>query len=279
MKVSGRVVAQKILEALKTEIQTNNLKPRLAIILVGSDPSSEIYVNKKIEAASQIGINAVLFKFSEDEKEKVLEKIGQLNSDELVHGIIVQYPVYPTWNFDELSQKVDPQKDVDGFVPGSPFFGATALGVWEMLNEFAKIEGINVEDFLKDKKIVILGKGRAAGGPTIKLLKARGYEPVIVDSKTENRDQIIKSGDIVISATGRKHIVNGANVKNGSFVIGVGVGKGENGKTFGDINQKEIGEKAKLYCPTIGGIGPLTVACLLKNVVQSAKEKKYGYNG
>lgn len=274
MKVSGREVAQKILENLKTDISQNNLKPVLAIILAGFDPTSQIYVNKKIEAASEIGINATVYKFSEGEKEKVLGKIGQLSSDPNVNGIIVQYPVYPTWNFDEISQKVISEKDVDGFTPSSSFFGATALGVWEMLKEFAGIEGfVSAEEFLNNKKIVILGKGKAAGGPTIKLLRSKGFEPVIVDSKTENRDQVIGSGDVVISATGRKHIVNGANVKNGSYVIGVGVGKEDDGKTFGDINQKEVEEKAKLYCPTIGGIGPLTVACLLKNVVESAKRR------
>lgn len=273
MKVSGREVAQKILDDLKRDISQNNLKPGLAIILAGSDPSSEIYVNRKMEEAGKIGINATVYKFSENEKEKCLEKIGQLNNEQSVSGIIVQYPVYPSWNFDEISPKVDPQKDVDGFVLGSPFFGATALGVWEMLQEFAKIEGQSVENFLEDKKIIMVGKGKAAGGPIIKLLQSKGFKPLIVDSKTENRDQVIRSGDVVISATGRKHIVNGANVKNGSFIIGVGVGKEEmSGKTFGDINQKEIEEKVKLYCPTIGGIGPLTVACLLKNVVESSKK-------
>ncbi len=273
MKVSGRDLAQKILEDLKTDISQNNLKPGLAIILAGSDPSSEIYVNRKIEKASEIGISAELLRFSENEREKVLEKIDELNRDPSVSGIIVQYPVYSGWDFEEISQKVSPEKDVDGFTANSPFFGATALGVWEMLKEFAKIEGLSIEDFLAGKKIVILGKGRAAGGPTIKLLKSKGYNPEIVDSKTQNPDEIIKTGDMVISATGKKHIVNGSNIKEGSDVIGVGVGRediDEQQKTFGDINEKEVSEKAKLYSPTIGGIGPLTVACLLKNVTESA---------
>ncbi len=273
MKISGKEIAQRLLEDLKRDIQQNNLHPSLAIILAGSDPSSEIYVANKIKAASDIGIDANLYRFSQDQNQACLERIKQLNSDPKVNGIIVQYPIFEGWNFDEISSKVDPQKDVDGFVPGSPFFGATALGVWEMLKEFANIEGfLSAEEFLKGKKIVILGKGRAAGGPTIKLLRSKGFKPTIVDTKTENPQEEIKSGDVVISATGRKHIINGSNIKDETYVIGVGVGKGDDGKTFGDINQKEVGEKAKLYCPTIGGIGPLTVACLLKNVVESAKK-------
>ena len=269
MKVSGREVAQKILEDLKLDISQNNLKQGLAIILAGSDPSSEIYVNRKIEKAQEIGISAELLRFSDNEEEKVLEKINELNQSSLVAGIIVQYPVYEGWDFEEISQKVSPEKDVDGFTPNSPFFGATALGVWEMLKKFAEVEGLSIDDFLDNKKIVILGKGRAAGGPTIKLLKSKGYDPEIVDSKTQNPDEIIKSGDVVISATGKKHII-GENIKEGAYVIGVGVGR-EDLKTYGDINEEEVAKKAKLYSPTIGGIGPLTVACLLKNVVESAK--------
>jgi len=277
MKVSGKEIAQRLLEDLKRDIQQNNLHPGLAIILAGSDPSSEIYVANKIKAALEIGINANLYRFSAGQKNECLGKIKQLNGDPKVNGIIIQYPIFAGWNFDEISSKVDSQKDVDGFVPGSPFYGATALGVWEMLKEFANIESfISAEDLLNNKKIVILGKGRAAGGPTIKLLRSKGFEPTIVDTKTENPQEEIKSGDVVISATGRKHVINGSNIQNGAYVIGVGVGKGDDGKTFGDINQKEVGEKAKLYCPTIGGIGPLTVACLLKNVVESAIHPSFG---
>ena len=276
MKVSGKEIAESILGDLKNQISQNSLRPGLAIILAGTDPSSEIYVNNKIKAAQEIGINANVYKFSEDEKDKCIQKLDQLNSDFSVHGIIVQYPIFESWDFDEICQKVNLQKDVDGFLLGSPFYGATALGVWEMLKKFAEIEGFgSPEEFLKDKKIVMVGKGRAAGKPTIRLLRDKGLDPIIVDSKTENPDEVIKSGDVVISATGKKHIVNVSNIREDAFVIGVGVGREEiegEKKTFGDIDDNEIAEKAKLYCPTIGGIGPLTVVCLLKNVVQSASK-------
>ena len=136
------------------------------------------------------------------------------------------------------------------------------MAVWEMLTAFAKVEELNkAEDFLQNKKIVLLGKGKTAGGPIIRLIREKGLGFSLIDSKTENRNELIKKADVVISATGKKNIINRENLKKGSFVIGVGVGQ-EDGTIYGDINEEEVSKIAKLYCPTIGGIGPLTVACL-----------------
>lgn len=274
MKVSGKEVAEEILKKLEKEIKYKNLKPKLAIILAGSSPASRLYVINKLNSSQRVGIDSKLFEFSNKENDKVLQTIKKLNKDKRVHGIIVQYPVYENLNFDDFAQIIDPQKDVDGFLENSPYFGATALGVWEMLSAFAKHEGFkNVKNFLAGKNIVLLGKGKTAGGPTRDLLKDEGIEFILIDSKTENPNQIIKNADVVISATGKKNIINGSNIKKGAYVIGVGVGK-EGGQIYGDINEKEISKKAKLYCPTIGGIGPLTVACLLRNVVKSSLRRK-----
>lgn len=272
MRISGKELAQNILENLKQEIVQNDLQPGLAIVLASNDPASLIYVNNKLKAAEEVGINANLYKFSDNLQQECLDKINELNKDESVSGIIVQYPVYEAWDFDDICSRVSLEKDVDGFLPNSPFYGATALGVWEMLKKFASVEGYDaVENFLNGKKIVMIGKGRAAGKPTIRLLQDKGFEVEIVDSKTENPEGKIGSGDVVISATGKKHIV-GSNIKDGAYVIGVGVGR-EDEETFGDIDEEEVSKKAKLYCPTIGGIGPLTVACLLKNVVEASKRR------
>jgi len=261
-KVSGREVADAILEKLEKEIKKKNLKPKLAIILAGSDPSSRIYVNNKIKIAQRIGIEAKLFEFSKNEKDKCLKIIKRLDKDPQIHGIIVQYPVHKGWSFDEFEKEISPKKDVDGFRQDSKFSGATALGVWEMLTAFAYLEGFKkTEDFLKNKKIILIGKGKAAGGPTFKLLIQKGFEVEVVDKETKNPKEIIKKGDIVISATGVKNIVNKSNLKKGAYVVGVG---------FGDLNEEEISKIAKLYNPNIGGIGPLTIVSLLKNVVQSA---------
>ncbi len=144
-----------------------------------------------------------------------------------------------------------------------------------MLTAFSKAEGFSqAEEFLKEKNIVVLGKGRTAGAPTIRLLQKKGFNPTIIDLKTQHPNEIIRQANVVISATGRKHIINGSNIKNGAYVIGVGLGReiveGQE-KVYGDINDDEVSKKAKFYCPTIGGIGPLTVASLLSNVVVASK--------
>lgn len=278
MKVSGKEVAEAILKKLNKEIKRKNLKPSLAIILAGDNPSSRIYVNNKIKTAKRIGIKAKLYEFKKSQSRKCLQTINRLNRDTSVHGIIVQYPTYEAWNFDDFALKINPQKDVDGFLEKSPYNGATAMAVWEMLTAFALIEGFKkTEDFLKGKKIVVIGKGKAAGGPITKLLEKKNFNFESIVKDTENPTPIIKSGDVVISATGVKNIVNKTNLKKGAYVVGVGVGKEMvDGKMqiYGDIKESDVSKIAKLYCPTIGGIGPLTIVSLLKNVVESAKRSQ-----
>lgn len=275
MKVSGRKVAEAILKKLGKEIKKKNLKPALAIILAGDDPSSRIYVNNKLKAAARIGITAKLYEFSSNEKDNFLKTLEKLNNDSLVHGIIIQYPTYASWNFDEIVTKIDPKKDVDGFLPKSSYTEATALAIWEMLTAFSYLSGFKkTEEFLKYKKIVVLGKGRTAGGPTTKLLESKGFKVDLITRQTENPTAKIKRGDVIISATGVKNIINKSNLKKGAYVVGVGVGKeviDGKPKIYGDINEEEVSQIAKLYCPTIGGIGPLTIVSLLKNVVKSAQ--------
>lgn len=276
MKVSGKEVAEVLLKKLQKEILNHNLKPGLAIILAGSDPSSRIYVTNKLKSAQKAGIEAKLYEFEENEYAKCQRLLEKLNKDKSVHGIIIQYPTFSSWDFDNLVLKINPKKDVDGFLEDSPFRGATALAVWEMLTAFALKMGFpKTEDFLKDKKIVILGKGKTAGAPTRKLLESKGLPVEVIDRKTINPTEKIKRSDVVISATGQKNIINKSNLKKGSYVVAVGVGKEIlDGKTeiYGDINEEEVSKIAKLYCPTIGGIGPLTIVSLLKNVVESAKK-------
>lgn len=275
MKVSGKVVAEAISKKLQKEIKKLKIKPTLAIILAGDNPASRIYVNNKIKAAEKIGIQHKLFEFSKNQFEDVLKTIQKLNADKKIHGIIVQYPTYQGWNFDGLISKITPQKDVDGFRKDSPYQGATALAVWEMLTAFAYLEGFpKTEEFLKGKKIVVLGKGKTAGGPIVKFLSAMGYKVTSVVKETKNPTPKIKSADLLIAATGVKNIVNKTNLKKGAYVVGVGMGKetvGGKEKIYGDINEEDVSKIAKLYCPTIGGIGPLTIVSLLKNVVESAR--------
>ena len=164
MEVSGKDLAQKILDKLSLEIAEKNLKPELAIILASLDPAPKMYTSRKMKTAEEIGIKTVLFEFLEDQNIECLEKIKELNNDKNVSGILVQQPMYKDWDFESYIQEVDSKKDVDGFKKDSPFKEATAIGVWEMLSEFARLEGFeNTEEFLKNKKIVVLGKGLTAG--------------------------------------------------------------------------------------------------------------------
>lgn len=279
-KVSGKEVAEAILKKLDLEIRRKNLKPNLAIILANNLGASRLYVTNKIKAAQRVGVKADLFEFKKSEYKKALDVLDKLNKDKKVNGVIIQYPLYEGWDFEKLLSKVDPKKDVDGFLEDAPFSGATALGVWEMLTAFSLLEGFKkTEEFLKGKKIVVLGRGKTAGAPTLKLLRSKGFEPINVTRDTTDSTKAIKSGDVVISATGVKNIINKSNIKKGAYVIGVGVGKelidGKE-KIYGDIKEDDVEKLAKFYCPTIGGIGPLTIVSLLKNVVQSAAHPFFG---
>ena len=274
MKVSGKAVADAIAKKLQIKIEKLKVKPTFAIILTGEDPASRIYVDFKIKRANEIGVKVKFFEFSRNQFDECVQTIQKLNEDKKVHGMIIQYPTYKEWNFDDLVTKIDPKKDVDGFHNDSPYEKATALAVWEMLTAFAYLEGFSkTEEFLKNKRIIVLGRGKAAGGPIAELLKRHGFEVVVITRDTKNPTEKIKKGDVVISATGVKNIVNTSNVKKGAYVIGVGVGRevieGRH-KIYGDINEEEISKIAKLYCPTIGGIGPLTIVSLLENVIQAA---------
>lgn len=274
MKVSGKDVAEAILKKLQKKVAKLKVKPTLAIVVAGRDPASRLYVEFKIKTAKKVGVKIKHFEFAENQKDECLKTLQKLNKDKEVHGIIVQYPIYKSWDFNEVFSQIDPRKDVDGFHENSPFSGATALGVWEMLTAFAYLEGFkDTKKFLKDKKIVVLGRGKTAGGPIIKLLQNHGLVVTVISRDTKNPQQVIKSSDVIISATGVKNIINKTNLKKGSYVIGVGVGKeiveGRQ-KVYGDINEEEVSKIAKLYCPTIGGIGPLTIVSLLENTIEAA---------
>lgn len=273
MKISGKPIAEHILSTLQQTIKEKNLTPHLVIINAGSDPNSQAYIKHKKNAAEKYGIKFTEYIFSESEEKKCLETIQKLNNDSSVHGIIMQLPLHAGWDRDTFIKAIADSKDVDGFKENSPFFGATAWGVWEMLGAFAKEEHYSTtEEFLKGKRIAVVGKGITAGKPTIDLLTEKGFPPTVIDSKTNNTDEILRNTDVIVSASGKKHIIHAGNIKEGSYIIGIGVGReivnGEQ-KVFGDINPN-IEEKAKLYCPTIGGIGPLTIACLLRNVLESS---------
>ncbi|MFW5703749.1 MAG: tetrahydrofolate dehydrogenase/cyclohydrolase catalytic domain-containing protein [Patescibacteria group bacterium] len=279
MIVKGTPIAKRIRLDLKQQIVLHALRPHLVIIRANKDTPSELYISRKVQYAEEIGVRATVLTYDEEEQKKAQDTIQRLNADHDVHGIIVQLPVYSTWPEEEFVQMVESRKDVDGFKEDSPFTEATAMGIWEMLSEFAMIDGFDTtEEFLQGKQIVVLGRGRTAGQPTMHLLEKKGLAPVNVNSETPEPDAVIRQADVVISAVGKKDLLHAGNTKEGAYVIGLGIDNQASSTgdgIFGDINEEEISRVARLYCPIRNGIGPLTVVSLLKNVVLAAEQAQH----
>jgi methylenetetrahydrofolate dehydrogenase (NADP+)/methenyltetrahydrofolate cyclohydrolase len=272
MLIDGRAIAKKILDRLEEEIRNQKLKginPTFAVILIGEDPASQAYVNRKQKSASQIGIVCQVHKLPSDTKEnKILELIGKLNSDKDVHGVIIQRPLPPQISAQKVGERVNPQKDIDGFHPQTKFIPPIA----EAVNEILK--SVNVDP--KNKKVVVIGRGETAGLPIANILIQKGAIATVVHSKTRNIPFFTKKADIVISCVGKPNIVTTEMINNNTVLIGVGLHRESDGKLHGDYNEEKIARVVKYYTPTPGGIGPVNVACLLKNVI-IATQNQYSY--
>lgn len=268
MKIDGKAIADEILTKLTTEVKSlksKEITPTLAVVLIGNNKASLSYVKQKQLVAEGIGAKVKLFKFESITEDKLLELIRKLNKDSSIHGIIVQRPLPSEIDKNKVPNAVDLKKDVDGFNTNSNFDVPVALAVIEILK---KAETTN----LSDKKIVVLGKGETVGGPIAELLIKLGTNPDIIDSKTKNKDEIIKSADIIISAVGRENIIKPELLSSNQILVGVGLFS-KNGKLAGDYNISEIEGKVKYYTPTIGGVGPVNVAMLMDNLVYSTVQK------
>lgn len=263
--VDGKALKEQILASLKKEIQAQNLKPNLAIILIGEDPASLVYIKQKQKAASEIGAFSELFQFRASSTEReVLEKIEQLNKNLEVNGIIVQLPLPKYFDAFILTQAVNPKKDVDGLNEESFFKPATPLAVLEIL----RAENV----VIKGKTAVIFGQSRLVGAPLKVMLEDEGASVLAIDINTPDPNKISLQGDIIISAVGKPGLVASAMVKPGAVVIDVGTTRNrKNGKLEGDVDFENVKEKVSLITPVPGGVGPMTVAMLMKNLVKSIK--------
>ncbi len=262
MKINGKKIAQEILDELKNNIAKKNIKPHLAIIVVGKNPPSLSYVKQKQLKAKEIGIKTTLISFNESVNEnKLINVIKKLNNDKKINGIIVQKPLPKQIDNQEINKSVNPQKDIDGFNPNSRFTNPISLAVLKILKNIYKDLSV-----LKNKKIVILGKGETGGKPIIKTFFKLGINPVVIDSKTKNPEKIIKLSDIVISAVG-KEIIKPNMLKKGVVLIGTGQHIEKDKKFYGDYNEEEIKNIASFYTTTPGGIGPINVAMIFKNLL------------
>lgn len=284
MIVDGKQIAQKILDDLKKRVgklKEQNITPHLRIITLTIDEASQAYVSQKKLKGGEIGAKITVENLSPNTKnEELLAKIEKLNNDKNVHGIIVQRPLPQHIDEGLIVNSINPQKDVDGFHLKSKFSPPVGKAVLRILEEvYALTPEINVEkprrfiSWLKSKRIAVIGRGVTAGKPIIKTLAKIGVKPLIMASKTENREEILKNSDIVICAVGKPNIVKAKNLKNGVILIGTGMSRGEDEKFHGDYDENEIKDIASFYTPTPGGVGPINVAMLLSNLLKASENQ------
>jgi methylenetetrahydrofolate dehydrogenase (NADP+)/methenyltetrahydrofolate cyclohydrolase len=277
MIIDGKEISSQILEDLKKRVEKlkkKNVTPTMAVILIGDQKASAIYVRQKELKATVVGIDPQIFRFDDTITNNEIEAlVKKLDKDPKVHGIILQRPAPEHIKVVEIEEYISPIKEVDGFGIDSLYPAPVAAATLKMIEDTYKKLAIKQSfiDWLKLKKIIVIGKGETGGKTIINLLRKNGIEPFIVDSKTENREARIKEGDIVISAVGKSGVVTKNNLKQGAILVGVGIYSDENGKSRGDYDQSEVENIAGFYSPTPGGVGPVNVSMLMENVVEACE--------
>ena len=277
--IDGKALAKKIRAELKLEVEklkANGILPKLAVIMVGEDKASKVYVKNKSKACEEIGVEFEEFILSEDTKiEELLSLIEELNNRADVHGILLQSPIPKHLNINKAFNAIDYRKDVDGFNPVNvgklvigedTFISCTPLGVIRMLEE----HGIEIEG----KNAVVIGRSNIVGKPLAQCLLAKNATVTICHSRTKNIHQITSNADILVAALGKPKYIKENMVKEGAVVIDVGINRAEDGKLVGDVDFESVSKKASYITPVPGGVGPMTIAMLMNNVVKAAKNFK-----
>ncbi len=274
MEISGKKLQENLIVELEKKVsalKSRGIEPCIAIVTLGPEDSWEAYVNQKLKLAEKLNIKARFINLRPKTTKEVIEVVEELNRDKNVHGLIVQRP-FPT-EIDTLKviQSVSKEKDIDGFLNNSPFEVPAWLAVKYVLSHIASLlKFSDLSSFLSNQSILVVGKGGTAGTPVIEGLRKLGFEPKIIDSKTESREEFFRTSDIIISAVGKKNIVPVEILKEKSILIGVGI-HGEDGKLAGDFDQNKAAEKVAFYTPTPGGIGPINLAFLFTNLLQATQ--------
>ncbi len=287
--LDGKATAKQLRSELAAEIggirQKLGRPPQSAIILVGNNPASEVYVRNKIKASEEIGIKTQLLRFDENiSQEALLSEIQKLNSDPSIDGFIVQLPLPSHIDENLIIESIDPAKDIDGFHPvnigkmtlGLPsFIPATPLGILELIKKY------NIPT--EGKHVVVVGRSNIVGTPVSILLGRKGYPGnatvTLCHSKTNNLKEITLQADILIASIGKPHFITADMVKQGVVVIDVGINRIKSDKTksgwklVGDVDFDQVSKKASYITPVPGGVGPMTITALLKNTVLAAKSK------
>lgn len=271
--LDGKKLSLKITEELKKEVSNLQKKPKLAVILVGNDPASQIYVKNKQKKAEEIGFESLVIPLPEDiSEENLLEHIYILNEDNNINGILLQLPIPKHLNQQRILEAIEPIKDVDGFTTYN--FGRLALGykpyaipctpkgIIKLIEEY----NINIEG----KNALVIGRSNIVGKPISLLLQQKNATVTMAHSKTKNLKELALNSDVIISAIGKPKMITADFVKDGAIIIDVGINRDENG-LCGDIDFKEVAPKASFITPVPGGIGPMTIAMLMENTLNLYK--------
>lgn len=275
MLINGKKIAEKIEKDLKNKIGKKGLKLRLVVILIGNDKASEKYIKIKEKACHEVGIGFCLVKFKGNtQPQDIIKKIKELNDDNQVTGIVVQLPLPKNYVPNEVLESINPSKDVDGLHSQNlgklikkidTIYPATAEGVMILLKHY-KIK-------LKSKNIVVIGQSNLVGKPLAQMLLNENGTVTVINRDTKNIEDITLKSDIVISAAGSPKLIKGKMIKKGATVIDIGTTV-KNGKIIGDVDFESVKKIAGAITPNPGGVGPITVAVLLANVVKAYNLRK-----
>ena len=273
--INGKEVAEHIKQQVKNEIENLGLDISLAVVVVGNDPASKIYVNNKKKACEFVGIKSLEYNLPEETSEaELLNLIDYLNLAECVHGVLVQLPLPAHINKDKVLERISPEKDVDGFTSintGKLWLGnydiapCTAMGICSLLSYY------NID--VKGKKCAIIGRSQIVGKPVAAMLLERNATVIMCHSHTKNLEEITRNSDIIIVAAGKRNLLTADMVSPGAVVIDVGVNRDENNKICGDSDFEGLKDIVSAITPPIGGVGPMTIAMLMKNTLIAAKNQ------
>ena len=275
--IDGKKVSGEIRNRLADEIQELKKKagktPGLATVLVGDDPASAVYVRNKNKVCGELGFQSFEQKLSADtSEEKLLQLVGELNSNKDVHGILVQLPLPDQIDSEKILQAIDPKKDVDGFHPvnvGKLVVGNALLTPCTPTGIIALLDRYDIE--ISGKNAVIIGRSNIVGKPVSMLLLHRNATITICHSRTQNLEEVTRSADILVAAVGRANFVTDEMVSEGTVVIDVGINRVD-GKLTGDVDFEPVSKKASHITPVPGGVGPMTIALLMENTLKAFKE-------
>ncbi len=273
--IDGKQISTAIKDELKQEVAEKGIKATLAVIQVGNDPASSVYVGNKKKACEYIGIGSKSFELPEETtEEELLALIDRLNADDEINGILVQLPVPKHIDDKKIINRISPIKDVDGFHPESVgnlcigqegFVSCTPAGIIELL----KRSDISIEG----KECVVIGRSNIVGKPMALLLLANNGTVTVCHSRTKDLKGICKRADILVAAVGKPKMVTSEYIKEGAVVIDVGIHRQENGKLCGDVDYDDVAPHTSAITPVPGGVGPMTIAMLMVNCVKAAKRR------